>query len=171
MTGAVTTGQTMVIGIGNDYRRDDGVGPVVARRVASRLEGAGRHDVEVLDGVPDPLDLLGRWDGAALVVVIDAVRSPAPVGTVAVVDLAGAPSAAGATSTHGFGVAAALRLARALGQAPGRVVAVTVAGEDFARGTDLGPAVAGAVPEAVERVLALIAPSSLPPGGHDRLGP
>jgi len=168
MTGP-ETGRTVVVGMGNEYRCDDGVGPVVARQVASRLVGTGRRDVEVLDGVPDPLDLLGRWDGAALVVVVDAVRSPDPAGTVSVVDL-GDRTGDGTTSTHGLGVATAVRLARALGQAPDRVVVVTITGDDFGRGTDLGPAVADAVPDAVDHVLALIAGPSEPCPGHDRPG-
>jgi hypothetical protein len=73
------------------------------------------------------------------------------------------PAGGGSTSTHGFGVVTALRLARALGQAPRRVVMVAVEGDEFGRGEGLGPAVAGAVPEAVGRVLALLSDPSAPP--------
>ena len=171
--GPAVTARALVVGIGNDYRRDDGVGPTVVRRVAARLDAVGRRDVDVIDGIPDPLDLLGRWDGATLVVVVDAVRSGAPAGTVSVIELSGGPSPDGpdplpfdggarTTSTHGMGVVSALRLARALGQAPDRVVLVAVAGADFGRGEGLGPAVAGAVPEAVGRILALVGGSADP---------
>ena len=149
-------GRTLVVGMGNDYRCDDAVGPVVARRVASRLGNIDRHDIDVLGGVADPLDLLGRWEGAALVVVVDAVRSDAPAGTVSVVELSDLAPTPGGTSTHGIGVVTALRLARSLGQAPERVVLVAIAGADFGRGDGLGPAVADAVPGAVEHVVALV---------------
>ncbi len=161
------SGRAVVVGMGNDYRRDDGVGPVVARLVAARLEHGGHPGVDVIAGVPDPLDLLGRWDAADVVVVVDAVRSGAPGGTVSVIELSGTattarPATAGppgsrATSTHGIGIVTALRLARAIGQAPERVVMVAVEGDEFGRGEGLGPAVSAAVPEVVGRVLALVA--------------
>jgi hydrogenase maturation protease len=150
----------LVIGMGNDYRCDDAVGPIVARAAGVRLAEAGLA-ATVLDAVADPLDLLGRWDDAALAVIVDAVRSGAPAGSVSVVDLCAPSDAPGAppgaaqrlTSTHGIGAMTALRLARAVGRAPRRVVLVTVEGSAFARGDTLSPAVAEAVTEAVDRVL------------------
>jgi hydrogenase maturation protease len=110
----------------------------------------------------DPLDLLGVWDGAELAVVVDAVRSGAAPGTVHVVELdygpgADTPAHREATgSTHGIGLASVLRLSRAVGHAPERVVVVGVEGEDFGRGTGLSPAVDAALAEAVRRVVDLI---------------
>jgi len=186
--------RALVIGMGNPYRGDDGVGPVVADRVAQRL-GVGLDAgatgvaatatgvaVEVLAGVADPLDLLGRWDDAELAVVIDASRTGvegptsassdtlpaagAGPGTIRMLEAAdttgsddlGAGAAAGAavTSTHGLGLVAALRLARALGAAPGRVVLLTVEGASFAYADRLSPAVAQAVEDAAHRVLDLL---------------
>jgi len=72
----------VVAGLGNEFRHDDGIGPLVAARVADQARA-------VLDIGPlaEPLDLLGRWDGADLVVLIDAVRSGAAPGTIGLVDL------------------------------------------------------------------------------------
>lgn len=145
----------VVAGLGSEYRRDDGAGPLVAER-AVRESGIGRD----VGPIADPLDLLGIWDGADLVVVVDAVRSGAPPGTVRVVELGGGPGAemsrTTATSTHGIGLAGVYRLARAVGHAPGRVVVVGIEGEDFDRGTGLSPAVDAALPAAVRRVVELI---------------
>jgi hydrogenase maturation protease len=158
------SGEVLIVGLGNDFRGDDAVGPVVARTAAARLDTAGRP-ARVLAGVADPLDLLGRWDDAALVVIVDAVRSGAPAGRVSIIDVAdarhgseaddstAATTPSGATSTHGIGTVAAIRLARVLGRAPRHIVLVTVEGSDFARGDTLSAAVAAAVPEAVARVL------------------
>lgn len=147
----------VVAGLGSQYRRDDGAGPLVAARAVEEA-GIGRD----IGPMTDPLDLLGVWDGAELAVVVDAVRSGAAPGTVHEVELAG-DTAAGApadrsamTSTHGIGLAGVLRLARAVGHAPGRVVVVGIEGEDFSRGTGLSPAVGAALPVAVQRVVELI---------------
>lgn len=143
--------RVVVAGMGNEYRRDDGAGPAVAARSAD--EAPITIDV---GPVVDPLDLLGRWDGAELAIVIDAMRSGATPGTVRVVDLTGPSSSPDATSTHGIGLAGVLRLAQALDQAPARVVVVGIEGEDFGRGTGLSPAVDAALPAAVRRVVELI---------------
>lgn len=148
----------VVIAIGNEYRRDDGAGAAVAAQVARR-----DPSVRNVGAAVDPLDLLGRWDGADLAVVIDAVRSSEPVGSVLVLELgpeagrsAGAAAGGGrATSSHGVDVGGALRIARALGHAPARVVLVGIVGGDFGSGPGLSPAVEAAVPAAVDAVLHL----------------
>jgi len=154
--------RVVVAGFGSEYRLDDGVGPLVAARVE-------RADARALDVGPlsDPLDLLGHWNGAELAVVIDAVRSGVAPGTVRVVEMnvdapsgedgpAGEVVAKGTTSTHGIGLEGVLRLARAIGQAPKRLVVVGIEGERFGVGEGLSPAVEAAVPEAVRCVVALI---------------
>ncbi len=149
----------VVAGLGNPLRRDDGVGPLV---VASAVEGAGTaRDV---GPVEDPLDLLGRWDGADLAVVVDATRSDRRPGEVFQIELMGCDVRSGApqpaTSTHGIGLIGAWRMARAVGAAPARVVVVGVEGEDFRWGAGLSPAVAAAVPDAIRRVVDLVREAS-----------
>ena len=147
----------VVAGLGSEYRRDDGAGPLVAARAVEHA-GVGRD----IGPLTDPLDLLGAWDGADLAIIVDAVRSGAAPGTLRVVDLAGGDGAAtpagrsATTSTHGIGLAGVFRLAHAVGHAPRRVVVVGIEGEDFGRGTGLSPTVGAAVPGAVNRVVDLI---------------
>jgi hydrogenase maturation protease len=148
----------VLAGLGSVDRRDDGAGPLVAALASRSAESA--CDIGPL---ADPMDLLGLWDGADLVIVVDAVRSGAVPGTLHLVELdgaedggsagAGAPAVSGATSTHGIGLAGVLRLARAVGQAPRRVVVVGIEGAEFGFGDGLSPQVAAAVPEAVRRVV------------------
>ncbi|HXQ61664.1 MAG TPA: hydrogenase maturation protease [Acidimicrobiales bacterium] len=140
----------VVAGLGNEYRRDDGAGPAAAARVVSLVTA---RDV---GPVVDPLDLLGRWDGADLAVVIDAIRSGSAPGTVRIVDLETAVDDHGATSTHGISLSGVWRLAQAVGRAPARVIVVGIEGADFGSGPGLSPAVDAAVPEAVSRVVDLI---------------
>ena len=155
---ALRPAQVVVAGLGNEYRRDDGAGAVVAARVAA-MDGSVRD----IGPVVDPLDLLGRWDDVDLAVVVDAVRSEDPPGTVRVTSLPtasrqpdrGRPSRRHAVSSHGVHVADVLRIARAVGSAPCRVVVVAVVGEDFGRGPGLTAAVEAAIETAAEAVLEL----------------
>lgn len=142
--------RALVAGVGSEYRGDDGVGPAVARRV-QRLN----PQLADVGPVTEPLDLVDRWDGADLVVLVDAVRSGAAPGTISVVELTDAKAhrPAEPTSTHGIGLVRVLRLAQALDRAPRRVLLVGVEGGDFGPGTRLSPAVAAAVPEAAALVI------------------
>ncbi len=56
------------------------------------------------------------------------------------------------SSTHSFGVAEAVELARALGRLPARIVVFGIEGRDFAQGEGLSPDVDAAVDEVVRRV-------------------
>ena len=67
-----------------------------------------------------------------------------------------AGSSAGPMSSHGMDLPRVLRLARAMGHAPRRVVVVGIEGENFADGVGLSPAVALAVSEAGELVIRVI---------------
>ena len=155
----------IVAGFGSADRGDDGVGPLVAQRVAA-ISSATR-DVGPLT---EPLDLLDHCEGADLVVVIDAVRSGAQPGSVRVVEMdvanrtrddEGLARGEGATSTHGIGLVGVLRVAKAIDRAPLRLVVVGIEGEFFALGEELSPSVRAAVPEAIRQVLQLISEVSV----------
>lgn len=141
----------VVIGIGNGWRRDDGAGPAVVQAAASRLP-AGTRVVE-LDG--EPARVVETWDGADLAVVVDAVRTGAPPGTVHRFDPAceGIPVPAGPGSSHSLGASDAYHLGRALGRLPGRVVIIGVEVADVGPGAGLTPEVAAALPAAVAAVV------------------
>jgi hydrogenase maturation protease len=149
----------LVVGLGSPDRGDDGVGPAVARRVAT----AAPSEVDVLV-YEDPTDLVELWLGRSVAVVVDAVRSGAPAGTVHVLE-------AGATTdrpldrgwddtarggTHAFGLGAALELARVLDRLPPRLVVVGVEALGFDRGAPLSPEVEAAVPAAAAAVVAAL---------------
>jgi hydrogenase maturation protease len=132
----------VIVGVGNDWRGDDAVGLVAARRLRSALP-----DVRVLELDGDPASLLDAWAGAHEAIVIDAVRSGAPPGTIHRLDVASEPLPAGlrAGSTHGLGLAEAVALGRTLDRLPARLelIGIEVGGLDT--GTSLTPAVARAV--------------------------
>jgi hydrogenase maturation protease len=130
--------QLIVIGLGNAFRGDDGAGLAVARALGD--------DPRVIVHEGEPIDLLDRWEDAGEVIVVDAARSGAAPGTVHRLDGLAEPVAAQG-STHAFGLAETLALARTLGRAPERVTVYGIEGERFAAGEELSPAVARAVEE------------------------
>ncbi len=148
--------RTAVIGVGNDFRRDDGVGWAVIDRLRERP--LARHTVlATCDG--DPGRLIGLWEGAGLAVVVDAAHAhPSTPGRVHRLALdAGRLPGPSATSSHGLGLGEAVELARLLGLLPQRLVVYAVEGADSDFGTGLSPAVAAAVPELVAAVESEIA--------------
>ncbi len=139
--------------LGSRYRGDDAVGPLAG----DRLREAG---VRVLDCREEPTRLLDAIDALDVLVVVDAVRTGAPAGTLSRVEVRDGerlPPELGLASTHAFGIAETLELARALERAPGRVVVHGVEGERFGIGDEPSRAVAAAIDELVERVLAELA--------------
>src|SRR5262245_54150872 len=142
----------LVIGIGNRFRADDGVGPVVAAAIAAR----NLPDVRVVEHSGEGAGLMALWAGAPHVVLVDAVRSGAPPGTIRRID-AGAervPSGLFNYSTHAFSVAEAVEMARVLGTLPRRIVLYGIEAQDTGCGEGLTPAVRDAAHTVAQRVAA-----------------
>jgi hydrogenase maturation protease len=145
---------TVVIGIGNPDRGDDGAGRIVAQRlrgVLSETVGVGEQDGEATT-------LLAAIDGADVAVLIDACVSGGTAGTIHRFDVATAPlpQTAFSLSTHGLGLGEAVELARALGQLPRCCIVYAIEAGTAEAGVALSPAVANAVDQVVERVRAEI---------------
>ena len=146
----------MIIGIGNEFRRDDGAGPAVV----AELRDLVPPGVELMITDGEPARLIDAWTGAALAVVVDAVRAqPANPGQVHrfVVDRP-ADGTARAASSHGLGLDDALSLALALDRMPGRLIVHAIEAADLTQGTGLTPPVAAAVSAVAHAVLADISP-------------
>ncbi len=154
----------LVIGLGHPDRGDDGIGRLVARAVAA----LGLPAVQVVEH-DDPIRLLDRWSSPDQVVLVDAVRSGEPVGTVQVHDLLSLslPPVRSAASSHALDLAGTVELGRALGQLPRRLFLVGVEADTVAVGADLTPAVRAAVDEAVQAVVGALRRTrgELPPTG------
>lgn len=141
----------LVVGLGNDDRGDDGAGLEAARRLAPLL--AGRAEVRAHPG--EPVDLIGAWDDADLLVLIDAARTGRAAGTLYRFEPGedGLPNGRLGPSSHAFDLLVALRLAAALGTAPGRTVVHAIEGERFDFGARRSGAVERALPLLVELVV------------------
>jgi hydrogenase maturation protease len=148
---AEAANRVVVVGVGNPFRHDDGVGPAVVERLRARRDQPPGVTLAVTDG--EPTRLIDLWDGADLAVVVDAVHAdPAQPGRVHEFVLGEVPAEAGAASSHGVAVGTVVELAVALGRMPRRLVVLAVEGGDFTVGAGLTPPVVRAVDDVVRRI-------------------
>jgi len=145
--------RVIVLCVGNPQRGDDAAG----RRVAEAL-GASLGEVEIIEEEGEATRLLSRLEGADAAYIVDASVSGASAGDIRRFDInAGQlPPAGFAASTHGFGLAEAMELARTLGAMPRRCVVYAIEGGTFDIGAPLSPAVAAAVGIVADRLRAEI---------------
>ena len=95
------------------------------------------------------------WSGLDDVIVIDAVQTEKKAGTVHLFDLSyPLPLGKLSGSTHGFGVAEAIELSRALDAIPRRLRVYGIAGKNFNLGSALSPEVEHGIHEVVRRIVA-----------------
>lgn len=153
-TGAV------LIGVGNGYRRDDGIGPALAAAISElSLPGVS---VIVSDG--EPSRLLEAWSEARLAVVVDAIRRDGGVAGQfhrhCVTDgrMPAGWTPAGSASTHALGISEAIHLAQVVGRMPERLVVFAVEAADIGYGEHLSPPVSASLPELTQAVLGELRP-------------
>lgn len=148
--------RAVVIGMGNPYRSDDGVGAAVAATVAVPT------GVTVLACPAEPTAILDAWDGVALAVLVDAAvgEPPGRITTGTIDDYA----AERPVSSHDLNLQQTYELGRAIGRAPDRLVVVTVGIAEAGHGVGLSPAVAAALPRAARIVERIVAEQTQKPG-------
>jgi hydrogenase maturation protease len=141
----------VVIGIGNEFRRDDGAGLAVVAVARPRLP----EGVRVVESDGEPSRLLEAWAGAGTVVVADAVRTGAPAGTIHRLELGrdALPTARGVGSSHALGLGEAAHLGAAMGRLPARLVLIGIEPVELGEGPGLSDAVARAVSAAASRLV------------------
>ena len=132
----------IVLCIGNPQRGDDAAGQAVARALRASLV-----DAEIIEEEGEATRVLARLEGADAAYIVDACVSGAEPGDIRRYDVSAGPlpRAAFGASTHGFGLAEALELARALGVLPSHCVLYAIEGRAFDVGASLSPAVAAAI--------------------------
>jgi hydrogenase maturation protease len=160
--------KTLIIGLGNPILGDDGVGWVVAEQVRLAILNPqstilNPQSVEVDCASLGGLSLMERLTGSERVILVDAIfTGTQPVGTVRRFLLDELPdlSAGHSASAHDTSLRNALQVGRDM-QVPlpedEHVIIVTVEAQavyDFSQ--ELSPAVAAAVPVALQQVLELL---------------
>jgi hydrogenase maturation protease len=139
-----------IIGIGNEFAGDDAAGLLVARALAPVLAG----DAEVVEQSGEGAALMAAWEGAPWVILCDALRGADAPGRVYRFDARdrALPQELRPCSSHAFGVAEAIELARELGTLPPRLVVYGIAGRQFHAGTERSPEAEAAVAEAARQI-------------------
>lgn len=152
----------VVIGVGNEYRRDDGIGPALV----AALEDRWLPGVKLLVSDGEPTRLIDDWAGVPLAIVVDAVLcEPSAPGEVYRTDVPlhedpadhhdhGLESRPHSAGSHSLGIPDALRLAQAVDRLPHRLLVYAVEAADVTFGTELTAPVAAALPRLVDAVVA-----------------
>lgn len=133
---------TRIIGCGTDHRGDDAAGLLVARELGEVAHSG------------DGLSLIEAWQGCDELILIDAVVTGAPPGEIVVWDGRRAPATASVfrSSSHTFGVAEALQLARLLDRLPASVTIFGIEAATFRIGAPPSAPVAAAIERLVQRI-------------------
>jgi len=141
----------LIIGIGNRLRRDDAVGP----RVVDRLEKRG---LQCQEHSGEGAGLISAWEAYPRVLLIDATRSDAKPGTIHQINAIEqtVPTDLFHYSSHQFGVAEAIEMARTLKRLPDQLWLVGIEGENFGYGEELTPQVNNVLDQAEQIILARI---------------
>ena len=149
-----------IIGCGNHERGDDGAGLLVVDRL--RELGIEALAVTTRTCPGEATGLLSAWDGDDHLVLLDAVVTGAPVGTVHRWD--GIPPAASSpsASTHGLGVIQALRLAHVLGCVPKFLEVYGIEGKRFEPGSPPSPKVKSAAEDLAQQIRTTIQAGQTP---------
>lgn len=164
---AIDTPQTLIIGVGNPWRGDDGVGLAVTRQLHDRGLPKGTRVIEHLG---DGTHLMDLWENENKVVVVDAAHGGGQPGTLYRFDLSetGLTKAPGVGnklptlgmltqklghSSHLFGVAEAIALAYVINRLPRQLIVFAVEGSSFDYGISLSAKVAKTVENLVKQIL------------------
>jgi hydrogenase maturation protease len=146
--------KTLILGLGNPLITDDSIGLRVAAELKTRL--AGRPDLEVAEDYWGGLRLMEQMVGYQRVIVVDAICTGAPPGTIHHLSPFDVPTQRSASS-HDMTLPTALALGRHAGlplPADSAILLVGIEAEDILTfGETCTPAVAAAVPLAVSHVL------------------
>ena len=152
MTEPAAARRILVACIGNPDRGDDGIGPLVAAKLEGQLPGQAALIVRR----GDMLALAEDFADCGALVCVDAAAPMTSPGQIHRIDLTTEelPRELLSASTHGFGLADAIELARALGRAPEIIVIYAVEGASFDAGAALTHEVAAAADETARLVAA-----------------
>jgi hydrogenase maturation protease len=140
--------KTIIIGLGNEFRHDDAIGLIAARRLRERGVPAEAHEGDVAA-------LMDRWKDADALVLLDAIKSGAAPGAMHRLDASAVPldREVFKSSTHALGLADAVELSRTLGTLPPRVFVFGLEVRNLSPGVGLSVEVEQVLPFLIEKVL------------------
>ena len=137
-----------IIGCGTANRGDDQAGLAVVEQ----LRKLG-FDAETYQG--EPLGIIERWSAEDDVIVVDAVQTGDPPGTLHVWDRDLPQCSTTAVSSHGFDFSKAFELAQALSKLPARLRIYGIEGRHFGQTACISSDVQRAISLAVRQISSL----------------
>jgi hydrogenase maturation protease len=149
-----TLQKVLIIGMGNEYRGNDGVGVVIARALREKL--AGSVVIKVASG--EGAALIEAWQGYERVILIDAISSGATQGTIFKLDVRKkkVPANFFHTSSHAFGLAEAIELSRVMNTLPHEFLVYGIEGGTFHAGRTLSRSVQQSAQNVVRQIIKFI---------------
>lgn len=144
------TSSILLIGIGNQYRRDDSIGLHIVRTLKKRE----MQDTCIVESSGDGAELIEMFKLFRMAIVVDAVSSGGKPGTIYKFNVHehSLPAQLSFQSTHAFGLEGAIELGRILKQLPSLLIVFAIEGENFSAGIGLSSRVEQSVQEVTEMV-------------------
>jgi hydrogenase maturation protease len=138
----------LVIGIGNKYRSDDGIGIYVAEKIREKKI----PNITVSEAIGEGTSLIDLWKDNPKVIIVDAASSGNKPGTIHRFEAhkEKIPSKLFGYSTHAFSLAEAIELSRALGNLPKCLIIFGIEGENYTDGSELSERLKASVNEIVK---------------------
>lgn len=142
----------LVLGVGNVLLSDEGIGVRTVEALSERFSLP--PEVEVLDGGTAGMDLLDIIAGRSHVIIVDAVRTGAPPGTVIRLEGDAVPAFfRNKISPHQLGLSDVLAALKIMDLSPASISVIGVEPETLELGLDLSPLMAGRLDHLVALVV------------------
>jgi hydrogenase maturation protease len=142
--------ERLLVCLGNEYRQDDGVGPFIGRQ----LKLKGFPGLRIMENAGDGMAMMDAWKDEETVILVDAVHSGQPAGTIFCFDAVADPMPEDifAVSSHDVSIPECIALSRSLGIFPEKLIFYGIEGESFEQGVHLSAAVKEAANEVLEMI-------------------
>jgi hydrogenase maturation protease len=144
--------RTLVLGLGNPIRSDDGVGVVALRCLEEDPRVPG--EVDLVEGGTKGLELVSYISGISRLLVLDAVDVGAVAGTIVCLQGRELGSLPGNGNVHDLALSDILNALRLIDQEPLETVLLGIQPGTTELGTSLSKSVESALPQLVEAVIA-----------------
>jgi hydrogenase maturation protease len=148
MTG--NNNNVLVIGIGNEFRSDDGAGIVCARKLKEKVDS----NVSVIENDGDGAKLMELWKGFDKVILIDSISLGAKPGTIHNIKANETefPKENSIHSSHLFGIAEAIETSKILNKLPENLIIYGIEGKSYDLGDNISDEVKNAIEKAVTEI-------------------
>ncbi len=141
--------RTLILGLGNILLQDEGLGVRALERLTARYRLPA--EVQAIDGGVMGLDLLPYLEGVTDLLILDAVQTGEPPGTLVRLEGEAIPAALSLKmSMHQIGLQELLAVSRFQGHLPDRIVLWGMEPASLDPGLDLSPIVAARLDALVE---------------------